>query len=252
MRTVVVRSFLFAFLSAAVFYAVRFFLHTDTYLSDVSGLSAFVTVFGTLFGIMAAFVVFEVWSQYNKTQDLIEQEAQGLERLFRLTLYFRDDKLTRIMEKAVKSYASIVIEGRFSHLGSGRRNVEAGRVFRKIAAIIREVKFDDDHDQTVYDHVLAHYGHLSEVRALRINQSLARLPVLLKLFLYISSLFALATFVFMPFANQFYGFMATGFLGFVLAMVFQLVEDLDNPFSGHWNITPEPFERALKHIEGDY
>jgi hypothetical protein len=35
-------------------------------------------------------------------------------------------------------------------------------------------------------------------------------------------------------------------------MIFQLVEDLDNPFVGHWNITPEPFERAMKHIEEDY
>jgi len=35
-------------------------------------------------------------------------------------------------------------------------------------------------------------------------------------------------------------------------MIFQIIEDLDNPFVGHWNLTPEPFARALKHIEEDY
>ena len=35
-------------------------------------------------------------------------------------------------------------------------------------------------------------------------------------------------------------------------MIYQLVEDLDNPFAGHINVTTEPFERALRHIEEDY
>ncbi|MBI3385309.1 hypothetical protein HY030_03910 [Candidatus Gottesmanbacteria bacterium] len=39
---------------------------------------------------------------------------------------------------------------------------------------------------------------------------------------------------------------------FILAMLFQLVEDLNNPFEGHWKLTTEPFERAMKHIKEDY
>lgn len=31
-----------------------------------------------------------------------------------------------------------------------------------------------------------------------------------------------------------------------------MIEDLDNPFMGNFNVTTEPFERALKHIEEDY
>lgn len=252
MKAVIAKSLLFAFLSAAAFYAVRFFLHTDTYLSDVSGLSAFVTVFGTLYGIMAAFVVFEVWNQYNKTVELVDLEGQGLERLFRLTLYFRDEKLTKQMKTAIKTYADGVIEGNFQTLGSGQHNVINGKNFRKISEIIRDIKFDDEHDAIVYGQVLGHYGQLGVVRTNRISQSVTRLPILLKVFLYSASAFALLTFILMPFANQNYGFLAVGFLGFILAMIFQLVEDLDNPFVGHWNITPESFERALKRIEEDY
>ncbi len=252
MARVIFQSFLFALLSAAIFYAARVYLHTDTYLADVSGLSAFVTVFGTLYGIMSAFVVFEVWSQYNKTEELVDLEGQGLERLFRLTLYFRDKKLTEQMRVAIKKYVDVIIKGKFSVQAHGERNVEAGRSFRKIAGIIREIKFDDDHDALVYSQILEHYGHLGETRTQRINQSLTRMPVLLKVFMYLSSVFALLTFLVMPFTNPYYGYLVAGVLGFVLAMIFQLVEDLDNPFVGNWRITPEPFERALRHIEGDY
>lgn len=252
MKKVIVKSTIFAIISVIVMIGVRFVLGTDASLADVGGLGAFVTVFGTLFGIMAAFVVFEVWSQYNKTTTLIEAEAQGLERLFRLTLYFRDPKLSKAMLAAIKAYTTIVIEGNFQHLGAGERNTEASKAFRNISAVIRDITFDDDHDPVVYDHIVDHYGKLSETRTQRITQSLARMPVLLKSFLYITSAMALFTFVVMPFTSVWYGGLAVAVLGFVFAMVFQLVEDLDNPFVGTWNITPEPFKRALRHIEEDY
>lgn len=252
MKNVIGKSLIFAIFSVVVMFVVRAFFHTDFYLSDVGGLSAFVTVFGTLYGIMAAFVVFEVWNEWNKTSELVDLEGQGLERLFRLTLYFRDNKLNDRMKAAIKKYADGVIAGKFQMLGSGQHNVVNGKNFRKIADIIREIKFDDNHDAIVYSQILEHYGQLGVTRTNRQNQSLQRLPVMLKMFLYSASAFALLTFVLMPFANQNYGFLAVGFLGFILAMIFQLVEDLDNPFVGHMNVTPEPFERALKHIEEDY
>jgi hypothetical protein len=56
----------------------------------------------------------------------------------------------------------------------------------------------------------------------------------------------------MPFANQFLCYVYSFAMSFVVIMIYYLIEDLDNPFVGNWNITPEPFERALKHIEEDY
>lgn len=252
MKTVITRSALFTLLVLGGMYIVRMVLETDAYLTDVGGLGAFVTMFGTLYGIMTAFVVFEVWAQYNKTYALVAKEAQGLERLFRLTLYFRDDTLTKQMKQIIAEYAQMIIDRKFQALSSGKQDSAISTTFRKIAAVIRDIRFNDDHDQIVFDHVVAHYGELSSIRTERITQSLARLPTLLKTFLYISSCFALISFVLMPFVNSYYGYFVTGSLTFVLAMVFHLVEDLDNPFKGYWNITPEPFERALRHIEEDY
>jgi hypothetical protein len=252
MKTVIGKSFAFSIISIIIMYACRILLKTDTYLSDVGGIQSFLGVFGTLYGIMAAFVVFEVWGQYNKTVGLIEHEAHGLEKLFRLTLYFRDETLTKEMKKAIEKYANIIIQSKFQHLGSGQRSKESSRAFREISKVIRSIKFDDDHDQMVFSQIVPLYEDLADTRTERINQSLARLPFLLKVFVYTTSLFALLFFILMPFANMYYGFIATGFLAFIIAMVLQLIEDLDNPFVGYWNITPEPFERVLDHIEKDY
>ncbi len=252
MANVITKSLLVSILFVGLAYAVRTLFKTDLYLSDVGGLGSFVTVFGTLYGIMSAFVVFEVWAQYNKTTSLIDQEALGLERLFRLTLYFRDAKLTKDMTRVITAYATKVIEGKFQKIGSGQRNKENGILFRNISEVIREIKFDDDHDTIVYQQILDHYGKLGQIRTDRINQSLTRLPVLLKVFLYVTSGIAVGTFIIMPFAQFLYQVFVVIGVGFVIAMLIQLVEDLDNPFVGNWNITPEPFQRALDHINEDY
>jgi hypothetical protein len=249
---VILRSLLFAVAAAIANYLVRTYFHTDLFLSDVSGLSAFLSVFGTLYGILAAFVVFEVWSQYNHVSELIDKEAQGLERLFRLTLYFRDDALTAQVKASISEYAKIIIAGKFQKLAAGVRNVDHGVSFRKIAEIIRDITFNDDHDALVFDQILGHYGDLGQIRTERLNKSLARLPSILKAFIYISSFFALAAFIFMPFANPIYAMLSVFTIAFLQAMIFNIIEDLDNPFAGHWTLTPEPFARALKHIEEDY
>lgn len=252
MARVILRSFLFAVVVAAGSFLVRAYLHTDIYLPDVGGLSAFLSVFGTLYGVLAAFVVFEVWTQYNHISELIDKEAQGLENLYRLTLYFRDEKLSETMKAAIHSYADLVVAGKFQALGDGRRRVETGRAFRKMSEIIRDIEFDDDHDSIVFSRILEHYGNLGQIRTERLNQSLSRLPGLLKTFIYIASFFALATFLFIPFDNPYYGVLSALVIAFLQAMIFSIIEDLDNPFRGLWNLTPEPFYRALRHIEEDY
>jgi hypothetical protein len=252
MLTVILRSLVFGLLAVFISYLARTYLYTDLFLADVGGLSAFLSVFGTLYGILAAFVVFEVWNQYNHISELIDKEAQGLEQLYRLTIYFRDDALLAKMKSAIKDYAGKVIQGKFQRLGSGVRNVETGLAIRKISEIIKDIEFNDEHDSIIFDQIVKHYGTLTQTRTERTNQSLARLPVLLKTFIYLASAFALITFIFMPFSTPYYAYLSVMVIAFLQAMIFHIIEDLDNPFIGHWNLTPEPFERALKHIEEDY
>ncbi|MFA5894923.1 MAG: hypothetical protein WC851_04055 [Candidatus Shapirobacteria bacterium] len=252
MNKVILNSFLISIVITIIGYFFRQTFQTDLYLSDVGGLSTFIGAFATLFGLLSAFVVFEVWGQYNKTTLYVDKEASGLERLYRLTLYFRDKKLNLSMAKAIENYAKMVINGKFQKLGQGERNTESGLAFREISKVIQGIKFDDDHDQIIFDHIVNHYGDLSDMRTERINQSLARLPSLLKTFLYIASFFVVSCLIIMPFANVYYSLFAVFCMTFVITMIYFLIEDLDNPFVGNWNITPEPFERALKHIKEDY
>ncbi|KKT72892.1 MAG: hypothetical protein UW69_C0077G0005 [Microgenomates group bacterium GW2011_GWA2_44_7] len=252
MSIVILKSTVASIIAILLTLLARILFHTQDFIVDVGGLGAFVTVFGTLYGIMAAFVVFEVWGQYNTTSELIDSEAAGLERMYRMTLYLNDKQVEKSMKAVIAKYANLVIKGKFSKLGTAMRNPETGKVFREIFAVIRSIKFDDKRDPTVFPMLVEQGGKLSDTRVKRLNQSMTRLPRILKMFFYSSSLFVLLTFLIMPFAQIGFQIFITSVITFLIFLTIQLVEDLDNPFIGHFNLTPEPFERALRHIEEDY
>lgn len=240
-------------ISLIIMFFIQGPLHIDKYLTDVGGISAFLVVFGAIYGIMAAFIVVEVWVKFNATKHVLEQEAEGVEKLFLFILYFRDEELTKRMKKLVHQYITLLREESFSSLGIGSKHIQEEKVFREMSTVIRDIKLKDDHDKAVFGPLVEHYTDLAQTRVERIHHSTLRLPQPLHIFFYVTSIFTIITFIFMPFANIYYGLLVTGFLVFCLTMLTQIINDLDNPFAGgFWRLTPEPFEEALLHIEESY
>ncbi len=252
MKKLLILSVIYSAFITALGYFFRIVLNTPDLLADIGGISVFASIFGTLFGILTAFIVVEVWNQYNKTSELIDSEASGLEKVYRLSLFFRDDTFSGNIKNAISEYINTVVKDNFKSLGEGKRNSEASRSFRNISAVIRDVRFDDDHDNLVFSHMITSYDELSAVRSNRISQSLSRLPLLLRIFLYACVGIAMTILLFLPFQSLVVSMVSIASLSFILVMVLLVIEDLDNPFVGAWNISSEPFERAREHIEIDY
>lgn len=233
-------------------FLIRQNFQIENLITDLGGISVFASIFGTLFGILTAFIVVEVWNQYNKTSQLIDDEANGLEKLFRLTLFFRNTGFTTKVKDAIFNYIQNIIEDNFTLLSEGSRSAKNGILFREISNILNKVKFNDDHDNVVFSHIISAYDDLSTIRTNRISQSIARLPSLLKIFLYVCIIIALNTVVFLPFQSLFLYLVSLSSISFVLIMVLSVIEDLDNPFIGAWNLDTEPYLRVKSHIESDY
>ncbi|MGH7245668.1 MAG: hypothetical protein ACREGI_01895 [Candidatus Levyibacteriota bacterium] len=246
------RAFLFTIVTVIIMFAVEHFLHTDKYLQDIGGISAFLVVYGALYGITAAFIVVEVWVKFNNTKQLIEKEAQGIEKFYNLTLYFRDSKLTKKVKALILDYITIIKHESFAQMGEGTKHTDEEKLFRKIAVTIRDIEFDDNHDNVLFGSLVEHYGELAQLRTERIHVCTVRLPEPLRVFFYASTVFTVLSFVFMPFVNIYYGLLVTGFLVFSLSMLISIVEGLDNPVKGYWKITPRAFEDAWEHIQGSY
>ncbi len=250
MFLVFLKSTILAVFAVVLMIIAQSVFHTRDYLSDIGGISAFLVAFGSLYGIIAAFIVVEVWGKFNNTKYLIEQEAEGLEKLYLLSSYFRDKKFTEHMYTKISDYIKLIIQNNFKHLRHGKKQGNEDEAFAQLAQNINHLKINSDADGTVFGLIVEHYTNLSQVRTERLHKSVLRLPIPLRLFFYTSSFFMVVTFIFMPFINIYYDALMTGSFVFSLSLLLYIIEDLDNPFFGDmWHITPDTFRETLDHID---
>jgi len=102
MKPIIIKYFLKTFLwvifSLSVLFLFRFSVDGQKFLIDAGGISGFASIFGALWGILVAFIIFTVWSQFNNTSTYIESEANALKQLYRLTLCLKNQKETGLLE----------------------------------------------------------------------------------------------------------------------------------------------------------
>jgi len=253
MKPVIIKYFLKTFFiiifSLGVLLFFRFSVDEQKFLIDAGGVSGFASMFGALYGIIAAFILYTVWSQFNNTSSYIDAEANALKQLYRLVLCLKNEKAAKEIEETIKNYAKLVINVGFKAVATGQRNPETSTAFHQIFLKLRQIDINGEKDQLVYDKVLGQFKELSDARTKRLTESLTRLPKPLRIFLLLSSSAVILAFSFPIFQNLSVAIFVMTALSGSIGLLLQVIFDLDNPFVGYWNLTPEPFRRFLEFLE---
>jgi len=243
------KTFIVILFSVGMLLIFRFGVDEQKFLIDAGGISSFASIFGALWGIIVAFILFVVWSQFNNTSSHINAEADALKQLYRLALCLKNEKAAKDIEEAIKNYTALVINVGFKSVSAGQRNPETSEAFHQIFLKLRQIDIDGEKDQLVYDRILGQFKELSDARTKRLTESLTRLPKPLGIFLLLSSLAVIVSFSFPIFQNLSAAIFVMAALSGSIALLLQVIFDLDNPFAGYWNLTPEPFRRFLAFLE---
>ena len=253
MNPVIIKYFLktslLVIFSLLALFLFRFSVDGQRFLIDAGGVSGFASIFGALWGILVAFIIFTVWSQFNNTSTYIESEANALKQLYRLTLCLKNQKAAGEIEETIKNYTKLVIDVGFKAVSTGQRNPQTSEAFHQIFLKLRQIDIDGERDQLVYDRILGQFKELSDARTKRLTESLTRLPAPLRVFLYFSSFAVILAFAFPIFQNLSVAIFVMAVLSGSIGLLLQVIADLDNPFAGYWNLTPEPFRRFLEFLE---
>lgn len=248
----VVKSTLFGILGISIVLFVRNLVNLSPYVSDLGGINNFIAIFGSLYGLLLALVVFEVWNQYNLTSRAITEEASAVERLYRYSRYFRDSSFNKKFTIALVDYLNAVIEGAFRSSAVAKRDPITSQKFRDISKVIENVKFNDNHDEVVFGAMIEGYSILAEHRNQRIAYAITRLPVTLKVLILTASTISLFMITVMPFTFVFFHLIVTFFTYFIISMLVFLIFDLDNPFRGTWQLSTIDYQRVKDNILKNY
>lgn len=227
----------------------RMFLNIKVDDVAAGSLGNFVQVIGTLYGIMAAFIVYVVWERYNKISEISEKETDSLSELYALTTYLEDDEINLKIKVAIKKYAEAVIQRGWRKLGRGEKSVKADEALHSIYKEIRAIKSSRRRFPVIFGQIIAKYEDVSDLRTQRVTMSAERLPRSLRMLIFFDSISLVLAIILLPITNFGVSLFTTGVTAITVALSLQVIFDLDNPLApGEWQLTPQAFKDLIEEL----
>jgi hypothetical protein len=112
-----------------------------------------------------------------------------------------------------------------------------------MADAVNSMAVNSPRDVPAWQEAVRTLGEVSDARSERILLVSLRMPVLLKVLLYVATVALIGGMALL-------GFVSGGIAAFVIVLtcavsmlVLEVIADIDDPFGGAWGVTPAPFER---------
>jgi hypothetical protein len=223
--------------------ALRFvFDSQNSFLVDVGSISAYVTAVGTLYGILAAFTIVVVWTQFNETTSAIAEETTDLGDLYRYVSYLDDPTAMDQFRAAITDYSETVAADEWALMANGQPSRPAQDAFEGIYRAVASIKLDDKRDEAAWSHIMRKFEDVSDSRNKRLDVAGSRMPLVLRELFYGVSFALVAGFFMLGFSNSFLAIATTLLTTGLVVVVLDTVLDIDNPFGGQWSIAPSRFQ----------
>ena len=204
---------------------------------------------GSVYAVLLAFVVFVVWNQYNQTRELIEREANQVLDLFRTAKGFSDE-VRRPVQHQLRAYVEEVLRHEWPAMARGAEiaDVAGGPLDRVWDLLVRFEPVSQSHC-ALYDQMLSGYNDLSDVRAGRVLASITRIPLALRILLYIGAVMTVASTYLLCVESFAIHAIVAGTLAGAISHVIYIIGDLDHCFAGDWQVPRSAFERVHAYME---
>lgn len=203
------------------------------------------TVIGAIYGVLLAFVVTTVWTQYSHTMEICENEGSRLSNLHRDSFCLPAANQVPV-RRALLDYAHAVIEDEWPALARQKASPKASAAMNTIWQEYFKIVPTTDQEKIWLQESVTRLNDLAGLRRLRIlaaEDSLSWLAWTLLvlggvLVVSFASLFGVERFRLHVFLT-----LSTAVL---IMMILHVIYELDNPFEGEPHITPTSFQGFLE------
>lgn len=214
--------------------------------NDVVGV--FLSIVGALYGILLAFVVVTVWTDFADASKMTQAEAARSGDLLREAEAFPDETRRQFRGLTLTYVREIVDE--WDTLAEGRHSESADRAFHALWTAYSRFEPQGERESAWYAESIAALDELGEDRDLRVIASRGTLPSVLWILLIVGLFFTLGfTWLFQMERHATHAMSVAAIAaltGFVLFLVFAL----QHPFAGDIRVKPEPFLDVLSDWRG--
>ena len=238
--------------SAILTLIARCFFQYENIEADVGIWGGFFTVFGVIYAIVAGFLLVEVLGRYSTLSNTIEAELNAVECLRDYLVYLDDDQHSEKSEirASLRNYLISVRDEEWPAM-SDEDNFVDSDTSEELYAVMRAVKKIVSHahiDSVVLGSLVEKISDTTVQRTLRISLSNQRLPDRLRLLLVFMGIVLSIGFLVVPVVSIWIHLLMTTTLAMAVHLLNLIIDDLDHPFFGVWNLDQQALEQLIERL----
>jgi hypothetical protein len=215
---------------------------------DIHGVAAYLTVIGSLYGIIVAFLMFVVWEQFNHVQIGLDKEASALEDLCRVAEFLSERDSANRIRFTLRHYVQDTVSDEPQRLAMTEPSVVAQERFAALAQAVRSVAITTEKDAVVFDELLRAPARVIGAREERLTVSTTRIPRTLWNLVLFASMVLFGGFLALGLHSRVLAVLAVAASAGTLTFLLSVLKDMDNPFVGVWKVSYVPLTNVASRV----
>jgi hypothetical protein len=239
-------------LAALILTSIREYVQYREIFEDVAAWSAFFSVFGIVYAIVAGFLLVTVLTKYSDLNQAIENELNAIETVRDFLIYLNDEKneVKNGIICALSHYTSSVLNKDWPEMSNPHdlMDSDTSEELYEIMRKSKKISVDTESDGVVFTAIVENISDITKLRTRRIALANERLPPRLKFLMVFMSVVLIAAFIFLGVQNIYTHVAILVSLSVSIHLLYMVIEDLDHPFYGIWNINRRPLEELVRRF----
>jgi branched-subunit amino acid ABC-type transport system permease component len=199
---------------------------------------------GTLFSLLVAFVMVNVWGSWDKMNEEINNEANALSNMYIYT-YHLPTSFKDPMREAIKNYTTSIIKDEWPTMEQEKESPKTLMCFLELRKNFHSLYYLQGNDREIYTAMYPLWTSLSDLRRSRLNIQESNVPDMVWNILIASCILTILISFFYVSESLILHIFLNGFIAIMFSFTLFLCYDLDHPFKGESRISKEPFQLLL-------
>ena len=205
-------------------------------------------VVGVIYAVLMAFIVYAVFQQHQVAEGRVEREAALLGDLYRVSSNLQEPTRGEAL-LILKSYARTMVEKEFPEMARGKYHEETRMQHNKLWELLYHYTPKNELDKLWFEKTLTTSLAFSNAKRDRMASANQTLPPFLWFVLYVGGFITITYSYFFGTKNIWAQGLIVIFLAGSVALVLQLIEAYDHPFSGIIRVGPDSFLMFLSYFK---
>lgn len=238
--------------AALILITVKEHVQYKEIFDDLAAWSAFFSVFGIVYAIVAGFLLVTVLTKYSDLSLAIESELNAIESVRDFLTYLNEtnNKVATEIKVALSHYTSSLLDHEWVEMSDPFEPMDSdtSEELYEIMRKSKNISVDTEKDGVVFTALVENISDITKLRTRRIALANDRLPPRLKILMVFMSIVIITAFILLGVQNIYTHVAIIVSLTFSIHLLYMIIEDLDHPFYGIWNINRLPLEELVKRF----